>query len=368
MKKILVVLITLILIAGCAFGCAPKSDKKVIGFYADNVDSYYKAISDTLIALAEQDKEVDWEVTVVTGTGAASEQLDAVQNFITAKVDAIAVIQNNPNTTSECIAMAKDAGIPYFGMTHDFSSVPNAKDATASCCYDFVQSGVYAGEDALARGIKRVIMVEGVLGQGSAAAQSLGFIRAYEDAGKDIGPLSAQQLAADKPTEGGADLQIVLWASGGWMADSAKAIMTDAITSLGPDGFDGAYVQNDPMMEGAIQALQEAGLDPADYWLGASNGREISWQWAKDKVVTMDVNQAATLEGDVLYQQLKAFFAGKDFRKYIHPYLTPYSVDNINSLALLPFSDTPEYVKQRNEGKFVYDINDPKFIDNPGFN
>jgi PBP1b-binding outer membrane lipoprotein LpoB len=37
MKKILVVLITLILIAGCAFGCAPKSDKKVIGFYADNV-------------------------------------------------------------------------------------------------------------------------------------------------------------------------------------------------------------------------------------------------------------------------------------------------------------------------------------------
>jgi len=35
----------------------------------------------------------------------------------------------------------------------------------------------------------------------------------------------------------------VFWGSGGWFADPAKKVMQDAITSLGPDGFDGAYVK-----------------------------------------------------------------------------------------------------------------------------
>jgi ABC-type sugar transport system substrate-binding protein len=67
--------------------------------------------------------------------------------------------------------------------------------------------------------------------------------------------------------------------------------MQDAITSLGPDGFDGAYVQNDEMMTGALQAMEEAGLDPSKYWLGSSNGKEKSWDWVAQGKTTMDVNQ-----------------------------------------------------------------------------
>ncbi len=33
------------------------------------------------------------------------------------------------------------------------------------------------------------------------------------------------------------------------------------------------------MMTGALQAMQEAGLDTSKYWLGASNGKEKSWDW-----------------------------------------------------------------------------------------
>ena len=133
------------------------------------------------------------------------------------------------------------------------------------------------------------------------------------------------EYATNKPLKGGKDLEIVLWASGNWMADPAKKIMADAITALGRDGWDGAYVQNDEMMDGVIQAIQEQGLNPSDYWLGASNGKEKSWTWVKDGTTTMDVNQTAALEGDVVYQQVKAYFAGESYRKYIHPYLTPFS-------------------------------------------
>ncbi|MGI6112703.1 MAG: sugar ABC transporter substrate-binding protein [Mahellales bacterium] len=397
MKKILVLLISLVLVVCLISGCqpaqeaapeepteptapeeptektpepeepAPEVQKKSIGFYMDASDDYYKIMGDTLKALADADPECDWDVNIVVGQSTAAEQLNAVNDFIVSGYDAIIVIQNNADTTSECIDLCKNAGIPYFGAAHDFSSVPNAADAAGSVCYDFVQAGVYAGEDALARGAKKIIMIEGVLGQGSAGAQSLGFIKAYEDAGKDIGGMTAEEFATDKPKGGGADLEIVAWGSGNWFADPAKKLMTDFIVSLGPDGWDGAYVQNDEMMDGAIQAIEEAGLNPSDYWLGASNGKEKSWDWVKNKKTTMDVNQTAALEGDALYQQLKAYFKGEEYRKYIHPYLTPFNIDNINDVALVPFSDVNEYMKQRSEGKFVSDINDPKFIDNPGY-
>jgi ABC-type sugar transport system substrate-binding protein len=346
----------------------PAVEKKTIGFYSDAADDYYKVLVDTFTELSKADPECDWDVQGVVGASTAAEQLKAVEDFITAGCDAICVIQNNADTTSECIAKAKDAGIPYFGACHNFSQVTNAKDAAGSCCYDFVQAGVYAGEDALARGAKNIIMIEGVLGQGSAGAQSLGFIKAYADAGKDIGKLTADEYATQKPTDGGgADLNIVFWASGNWFADPAKKAMTDAITALGKDGFDGAYVQNDEMMDGAIQAIQEAGLNPADYWLGASNGKEKSWTWVADGTTKMDVNQTAALEGDVVYQQVKAYFAGAEYRKYIHPYLTPFKNEDVASKQLIPFSDVKEYISQRTAGKFVYDINDAKFLDNAGY-
>ncbi|MDD3776201.1 MAG: sugar ABC transporter substrate-binding protein [Actinomycetota bacterium] len=341
-----------------------------IGFYADGADSYYQVMVDTMQACADADPETEWTIDYKVGQNTAAEQLQAVEDFITAGYDAIVVIQNSADTTSECITKCQAAGIPYFGAAHSFASAPNATDAAGSCCYNFVEAGVYAGEDALARGVKKVINIEGQLGQGSAGAQTLGFLKAYEDAGMSLGGPTAEEVATKKTEaslDGTQDIEVVFWASGGWFSDPAQKAMTDAITSLGVDGFDGAYVQNDPMMEGVLMAMEEAGLNSSDYWLGASNGREISWQWVKDGVITMDVNQTAALEGDTLYQQVKAHFNGDEYRKYIHPYLTPYNVDNINDVALVPFSDVDAYMAGREAGDFVTDINDPKFVDQEGF-
>jgi len=343
-----------------------------IGFYADGADSYYQVMVDTMKACAAEDPECDWNIDYKVGQNTAAEQLQAVEDFITAGYDAIVVIQNSPDTTSECITKCKDAGIPYFGAAHYFGQVPNAKDAAGSCCYDFVEAGLYAGEDALKRGVEKVVMIEGQLGQGSASAQTEGFLLAYEQAGKSLGGVTAKELAANKTEakqDGTQEIEVVFWASGGWFSDPAQKAMTDAITSLGVDGFDGAYVQNDPMMEGVLLAMEDAGVKSSDYWLGASNGREISWQWVQDKVITMDVNQTAALEGDTLYQQVKAYFKGETYRKYIHPYLTPYNIDNIDEVLphLVPFSDVDAYMKGRAAGDFVTDINDPKFKDQKGF-
>ena len=349
----------------------PAAGKVTVGLYADAADSYYQLLNDALVGVAEIigfDCQVDFKV----GQSTADEQLRAVEDFITAGYDAICVIQNNPNTTSECIEKAKAAGIPYFGMTHDFASVPNALDATGSICYDFFDGGYLAGKDACERGIAQVVMIEGVLGQGSAGVFSWGFLQAYEDAGKSLGGFTAEEIAklkSEAKLDGSQDVEIVFWASGNWFAEAAQKAMQDAITSLGKDGWDGAYVQNNPMMEGVIVAIQDAGLNPSDYWLGSCNGREISWQWVQDGLVTMDVNQPGAMEGAMLAQQLQAYFAGDSFRQYLHPYMTPYSIDNIDELlpSLVPATDIDAFLAGYAAGSFTTDINDPKFRDNPGF-
>jgi len=340
-----------------------------IGFYADAADSYYQVMVDTFEACAAVDPECDWTVNYKVGQNTAAEQLQAFEDFVVSEYDAIVVIMNNADTTSECIVKTVDAGIPYFGAAHSFAQVPNAKDAAGSCCYNFLTAGKYSGEDMAQRGAKKIIMIEGVLGQGSASSQTLGFLQAYEEAGISLGN-TAQEVAEQKmeaDLDGTQEAEVVAWASGGWFSDPAQKAMTDFITSLGPDGFDCVYAQNDPMMEGVLMAMEDAGLNPSDYLLTACNGREISWQWVKDGIIKSDVNQAASLEGETLYQQVKAFFKGEEYRKYVHPYLTSYNVDNINDVSLVPFSDVDAYMAGRAAGDFATDINDPLWTDQAGY-
>ncbi len=356
---------------------APASEsaeviKLDIGFYADGADSYYQAINDVLVGLADQDAECDWTVNYKVGQNTAAEQLQAVEDFITSGYDVIIVIQNNVNTTSECITKCVDAGIPYFGAGHNFVSAPNAHDAAGSSCYNFLEEGYYCGEFAYNAGATKLVMIEGQLGQGSASDQTLGYLQAYEDAGANMGGTTALDLATNKDgvtQDGNQEIEVVGWASGGWFADPAQKAMTDFITSLGADGFDSVYAQNDPMMEGVLTAITDAGLNPADYTLTAGNGREISWQWVQDGTIKADVNQPATMEGCVLYQQIKAWAKGEEYRKYLHPYLNGYDVNNIAEKlpSLVPFTDTAKFIEGYNAGSFVTDINDPLFTDIEGY-
>ncbi|MBV9299741.1 MAG: substrate-binding domain-containing protein, partial [Verrucomicrobia bacterium] len=82
---------------------AGEGKAKVIGYYMDASDDYYKAGFQVFKALASN---AGWQVLDVVGQGTAPEQVSAVENFITQKVDALVVVQNSPETTSECLKKA----------------------------------------------------------------------------------------------------------------------------------------------------------------------------------------------------------------------------------------------------------------------
>jgi ABC-type sugar transport system substrate-binding protein len=357
---------------------AVETPEKTIGFYADTDDSYYRLVKDALKALAEQDQETNWAIEYKTGAGTPDDQLNAVNAFIESRCDAIVVIQNNPDTTSECIELSKAAAIPYFGATHYFGMAANAADSAGSTNLDFHACGVAAGEDALAAGVKKVIIIEGELGRDYASDQSLGFLEAYENAKKSLGEKedgskwTAVDIAVQKPApaqiKGKPEVVVAAWESGGWTADSAKAKMAGIMAQLGADGWDGAYVQNNPMAEGAILAMRDAGLSTDGHWLGSCNGRELSWEWAKTGAISMDVNQSPALEGAILYQQIKAYFNGEEYRRHLTPYITPYNKNNIAEVeaTLVPVTDVSNFIDKVNNNSIVWDIKDSKFPDAPG--
>ena len=354
MKRLVLVLTCLVLLAGMAFANGQGEAAKgniVVGYYMDASDDYYKAGFQVFKALATKE---GWQVLDVVGQGTAPEQVAAVENFITQKVNAIVVVQNSPQTTSECLKKCYAAKIPYFAVTHN---PPNEPGLAGFSGFDWVYDGELAGMSAMKHNAKRIIMIEGKLGQGTAAGQTQGFLQAYDKAGKDIGNLL--QSVGVKGA-GGKDLQIVFWGSGGWFADPAKKVMQDAITALGPDGFDGAYVQNDEMMTGAIQAMQEAGLDTSKYWLGASNGKEKSWTWVEKGTTTMDVNQCPSLESDIAFQQVKAYLAGKPYKKAVFVQFFPFEKDNLVRDNMIPWI-LDDYMAKRAKGAFKFDLNDPVF-------
>ena len=333
------------------------AQQKVIGYYMDASDDYYKAGFQVFKTLATRE---GWKVIDIVGQGTAPEQLQAVENFITQKVDALVVVQNSPKITSECLKLAKAANIPEFHLTHN---PPNEPGLAGFAGFDWVHEGVIAGQSAMGKGVKRLVMIEGKLGQGTASGQTEGFLQAYKDAGKDIGNLLN---SVGVKGAGGKDLQVVFWASGGWFADPAKKAMQDAITSLGPKGFDGAYVHNDEMMTGAIQAMQEAGLDPSKYWLGSSNGKEKSWRWVQSGLVTMDINQCPTLEADVCSQQIKACFAHQPYKKAVFVSTIPYYSGKVDFDKLVPWIHD-DYMRKRDAKAFNYDINNPAMRVNPAY-
>jgi ABC-type sugar transport system substrate-binding protein len=336
---------------------ADAGKSKVIGYYMDAADDYYKAAFLVFKALGAN---AGWQVQDVVGQGTAPEQIAAVENFITQKVDAIVVVQNSPQTTSECLKKAHAAGIPEFHTSHRPPIEPGLAGFTT---FDFVADGECAGQSALKHGVKRLIMIEGKLGQGSAAGQTQGFLQGYKKAGKDIGTLLD---SVGVKGAGGKDLQVVFWGSGNWFADPAKKVMEDAITSLGPDGFDGAYVQNDEMMTGALLAMEEAGLDSSKYWLGSSNGKEKSWDWVERGKTTMDVNQCPTLEADILFQQVSAYFDKKPYKKGVFVNFIPFEKDTLDKSKMIPWI-LDDYMKKRAANAFNHDINDPAFRADPEF-
>lgn len=173
-----------------------------------------------------------------TNTGDNSEQIAAAQGYIRDGVDYLLISAANSSGWDNVLQSAKKAGVTVFLFDRLIQTdVSNYKAALVS---DMAAQGTNTVNWLLKQPLKafNVILIRGQLGSAAEQGRSAALLKAQSE-GK---------------------VKIVADGTGGdsWSPDEARKIVEAAITA-GKD-FNVIYAENDGMAQGAVQALDAAGI------------------------------------------------------------------------------------------------------------
>ncbi|GAE92039.1 sugar ABC transport system [Gracilibacillus boraciitolerans JCM 21714] len=300
-------------------GSGEAGDKLVIGFSQVGAESEWRTANTK--SIQDAIKEAGHELKFSDGQQKQENQIKAIRSFITQKVDAI-VFSPVVETGFETVMQeAKDAGIPIFLADR----AVDAEDDSLWVTFlgsDFVEEGRKAGQwliDEMAdqEGPINIVELQGTVGSAPAIDRKEGF---EEIIGSD-----------DK-------FEIIKSQTGDFTRAKGKEVMEAFLKSDGGENIDVLYAHNDDMAIGAIQAIEEYGLKPAEdiTIIGVDAVKGAFEAMADGKMnVTIECNP---LFGPQLVDLIEQHFAGVELEKRIAVEESMYTMDQ--AAELLP---TREY-------------------------
>lgn len=172
-------------------------------------------------------------------------QIKAIRSFIAYKVDVIAFSPLVETGWDTVLGEAKEAGIPVIIVDR---MIDTADDSLYACalCSDFDLEGRRAGEFLL---------------------------RKYRDSGSPVSIVEIGGTKDSTPAIGRSEgfrnvisahprFQVIFSEDGDFMLSKGKEIMAQVLRLFDPKDIDVLYSHNDDMTFGAIEVLQEAGIEP----------------------------------------------------------------------------------------------------------
>jgi simple sugar transport system substrate-binding protein len=172
-------------------------------------------------------------------------QIKAIRSFIAYKVDVIAFSPLVETGWDTVLGEAKEAGIPVIIVDR---MIDTADDSLYACalCSDFDLEGRRAGEFLL---------------------------RKYRDSGSPVNIVEIGGTKDSTPAIGRSEgfrnvisahprFQVIFSEDGDFMLSKGKEIMAQVLRLFDPKDLDVLYSHNDDMTFGAIEVLQEAGIEP----------------------------------------------------------------------------------------------------------
>jgi simple sugar transport system substrate-binding protein len=250
-KTVLTVLVMLLAVAGIAMAAPIKVGivnlpPEESGYRQANVEDMNNVFSAKNGYDAKQ-----------TNTGDNSEQIAAAQGYIRDGVDYLLISAANASGWDNVLQAAKKAGVTVFLFDRTIDT--DAANYRAALVSDMATEGQNAVDWLLKQKLGKfnVILIRGQLGSAAELGRSGALLKA-RDAGK---------------------LNIVADGTGGdsWSLEEARKVVEAAITA-GKD-FNVIYAENDGMAQGAVQALDAAGI---------THGKD-----GKVKVIGFDFNRFA---------------------------------------------------------------------------
>ena len=315
-----------------------KAMNKNIGYILSGPDIYYQQSFAVFEGLS---KALNWNITKVSSNYDPKTETNNTQDMIAKKVDAIVLNDVTESNGAACAKLANDAKIPIFFIT----TLPDPNGVgkpDGSCSGPWYQNGVDAATWLLPKAKDpknpKFVLIEGAYGQGTIELQRLGFLTYL-----------SQQL--NKTVQEVFDDNIVYNQTGGWMTDTANTVMQDALAKTGGD-FDGIFVGNEAMTLGVQKAIQPTGKD---YPIATENGYEETWaaMKANPKLDEMVDSIPSTAEGELVFQQIRAYFSGLPYPKFVKCPIVSITPANVATANPLPYKDTAAYLALSAQGKTV---------------
>lgn len=252
--------IAMLLIAALMVACAPVEVSNEAEEAQPAADSGEKSYENLVVGFAQIGAESEWRTAETQSIQQTAEelgvelkfsdaqqkqenQIKAVRSFIAQQVDVIGIAPVVESGWETVFQEVKDAGIPLI-LVDRRADVPDDLYATFIGS-DFVWEGERAcnllagfmGEEG------KVVELQGTVGAGPAIDRQEGFVNCMAESYPNIEILATQ--------------------SGDFTRAKGKEVMEAFLKTHG-DAITGLYAHNDDMALGAIQAIDEYGLTPAE--------------------------------------------------------------------------------------------------------
>ncbi len=268
MKKVLVVVLALVLVATAFVGCtpaAPAATDSAAPAESASAEAT-KAVESATQAAGKDPKDMTFGYLVQTETtefmlhivqgiqdrcdelgiklivndadGDPSKQISQAESLISQGVDAVIVTPVDAQASVPVVEKCNAAGIPVVGVCTTLTGDIQPDAFVGSDDNQSAELAVTALADAIG-GKGKIGMIRGIAGQSSEVIRG--------DAAKKL-------LAEKYP-----DIEIVVEDIGNWSRDEAMTIMENWIQKYGEEMV-GVFAQNDEMAIGACNAIENAGL------------------------------------------------------------------------------------------------------------
>lgn len=256
------------------------------------------------------------ELQVEDATDDVGKQLNQIQNFVAAGVDAIIV---NAVDTDATVAMSKaaaDAGIPLVYVNREPVNVDELPDNQAFVASNEIESGTLSAFEVCKElraagkaGGANVVVLMGQLSNQAAVQRT-----------KDVKDVVGMDMCSF--------MTIVEEQSANWSRVEAQDLMTNWLS--GGVEFDAVLANNDEMAIGAIQAMKAAGMDMADIVVGGVDATSDALAAMQAGDLDVTVFQDAAGQGAGSVDTALKLVAGEDVDQKVYiPFqlVTPANMD-----------------------------------------
>ena len=291
----------------CLAGCqsneptATSSDKNgkkhlIVGFAQTGAESSWRTAETE--SMKKEAAKRGAKLLISFGQGQQDNEIKAIRSFISQKVDAIVLAPIVETGWDTVLSEAKKAGIPVILVDRGVKVEADDSLYVTLIASDFVAEGEMAAEwlGKKMGGKGNVVELKGTTGAAPAIDREKGFHAVLEKSFPDMKIIASQ--------------------TGDFKMADGKKVMQALIKANGKE-IQAVYAHNDDMALGAIQALEEANMNPGkDVSVISIDGVKGAFEAMVKGTLSATV-ECNPLFGPITFDTLDKALAGEKLPKYI---------------------------------------------------